>query len=406
MTESCIIFIISGMKNRVVFHIDMDAFFASIEQRDFPQYKGKPVIVGAKPGSRGVVSAASYEARSYGVHSAMPISEAFRRCPRGVFVTPRMDIYIQESRKIMQTLQTFSPYIEQISVDEAFIDMTGTKKLFGTPVNAAKLIKDKIFSETNLTSSIGIAPNKFLAKIGSDIDKPDGITCIPFEKAEIEKWLSPLEVRRIWGVGQKSNAVFERMGIKTIRDLQKLPFEFLHRRFGAQGITLFNLCRGIDNREIENESNVKSISREHTFNFDSSNRDEWKKMLFLLSQDVARRARHKNVKGRTIVLTYRKTDFSRHSRRITLQQSTNIAKLIYEYANSLLCQIKEPSIRLVGVGLTGLDDTTQIDLFEEELSSKDWEISEQTVDKIVSRFGKNIIVKGRQVVSRAKRTDL
>lgn len=384
----------------------MDAFFASIEQRDFPQYKGKPVIVGAKPGSRGVVSAASYEARSYGVHSAMPISEAFRRCPRGVFVTPRMDIYIQESSKIMQILQTFSPDIEQISVDEAFIDMTGTKKLFGTPVNAAKLIKDKIFSETNLTSSIGIAPNKFLAKIGSDIDKPDGITCIPFEKAEIEKWLSPLEVRRIWGVGQKSNAVFERMGIKTIRDLQKLPFEFLHRRFGALGITLFNLCRGIDNREIENESNVKSISREHTFNFDSSNRDDWKKMLFLLSQDVARRARHKNVKGRTIVLTYRKTDFSRHSRRITLQQSTNIAKLIYEYADSLLCQIKEPSIRLVGVGLTGLDETTQIDLFEEELPSKDWEISEQTIDKIVSRFGKNIIVKGRQVVSRAKRTDL
>lgn len=187
----------------------MDAFFASIEQRDFPQYKGKPVIVGAKPGSRGVVSAASYEARSYGVHSAMPISEAFRRCPRGVFVTPRMDIYIQESSKIMQILQTFSPDIEQISVDEAFIDMTGTKKLFGTPVNAAKLIKDKIFSETNLTSSIGIAPNKFLAKIGSDIDKPDGITCIPFEKAEIEKWLSPLEVRRIWGVGQKSNAVLK-----------------------------------------------------------------------------------------------------------------------------------------------------------------------------------------------------
>lgn len=390
------------MGKKVILHIDMDAFFASIEQRDFPSYRGKPVIVGAKPGNRGVVSTASYEARKFGVHSAMPINEAVRRCPKGIFVTPRMDVYVHESHEIMRILQTFSPAIEQISVDEAFVDMTGSEKLFGTPVNAANLIKNKIFAERQLTASVGIAPNKFLAKIGSDYNKPNGITCTPFKKTDIEKWLAPMEVRRIWGVGQKSNSILEGMGILTIGNLQQLTLEFLQSKFGAQGVTLFYLCRGIDEREIETVYHAKSISREHTFNVDSSDRNEWEKMLFILSQDVSRRARHGNVKGKTIVLTYRKTDFSRYSRRITLQQPINIAKLIYEHACALLRQVKEQSIRLIGVGLTGFDEIVQTSLFENETDTKDWEFSEQAIDKITSRFGENIIVKGREIVTGKK----
>ncbi len=189
---------------RVIFHVDMDAFYASIEQRENPSYRGKPVIVGAKPGKRGVVSTASYEARIFGIHSAMPINEAYSRCPGGIFVQPQMALYEQVSHEIFNLFEKFTPQVEPVSVDEAFLDMSGTEKLFGPMDQAAKMISDALKREQKLTGSIGVAPNKFLAKVASDCKKPDGITIVPFERDEVLKWLAPMRVDRIWGVGKKS----------------------------------------------------------------------------------------------------------------------------------------------------------------------------------------------------------
>lgn len=385
----------------------MDAFFTSIEQRDNPQYKGKPVIVGAQPGNRGVVSAASYEARKFGVHSAMPINEAYSRCPQGIFLPPRMDAYSEVSHCIMDIFNQFSPAIEQISVDEAFIDMTGTEKLFGSPLEAARQISEKIKKEQRLTASIGVAPNKFIAKIASDMNKPNGITITPFTPDEIVQWLAPLNVQKIWGVGKKSAAVLQSFGISYIKELQALSLDYLSERFGKHGISLYNLSRGIDERPVGNEDGIKSISREHTFNTDSRNKEEWKHTLFLLAQDVAKRARDHGVKGSTIVLTWRRPDFSRHSRRKPIPVPTNISKLIYEQVLELLDQIKEPVLRLIGVGITGLDDEFQMNLFSNQNGDETWEKSEQVLDSIKARFGPDIINKGLEIGLRkqSKRSD-
>jgi DNA polymerase IV len=382
---------------RIIFHIDMDAFFASIEQRDNPACRGKPVIVGAQPGKRGVVCAASYEARKSGVRSAMPISEAVRRCPGGVFVRPRMEVYERDSKKVMRILGSFSPVVEQVSIDEAFLDMTGTEKLLGSPVQAAKDIALRIKNGLAITASIGIAPNKFLAKIASDLNKPNGIAEAPFEAQAIIGWLAPMPVGRVWGIGKKTNAVLARMGVNTIGDLQKLPKEFLVERFGKQGEELHALSRGIDDRPVNEEGEAKSISREHTFNEDSPDREAWQRVLFSLAQDVARRARSAPVKGTTVVLIYRKTDFSKHTKRVRLACPTNVAKFIYEGARELLDKVNEKALRLIGVGLTGLDEQLQTDLFEKEPKTAALEVAEAAVDRIVQKYGDAVIGKGREM---------
>jgi DNA polymerase-4 len=392
------------MSPRTIFHLDMDAFFASIEQRDNPAFRGKPVIVGAKPGTRGVVSASSYEARKFGVRSAMPISEAVRRCPQGCFVFPRHNAYMRESEAVMDILDDFSPAIEQVSVDEAFLDMSGTEKLFGDPAQTARSMAGRIESELRLTASIGIAPNKFLAKIASDLDKPRGITLAPFDEAAIITWLAPMPAGRIWGIGKKTEAVLQGMGIATVGDLQKLTIENLVGRFGKQGEDLYALCRGIDERPVGEGEGVKSVSREHTFNVDSRDRDEWKRALFGLAQDVARRARRKGVKGSTVVLTYRRTDFSRHSKRTPLAYPTNVAKFIYEEALALLEKIPEKALRLIGVGITGLDAELQTNLFAEEQRVVALESAEAAMDKIAAKFGREVITKGREL-ERKKMSD-
>jgi nucleotidyltransferase/DNA polymerase involved in DNA repair len=386
---------------RIIFHVDMDAFFAAVEQRDNPQYRGKPLIVGAKPGNRGVVSTASYEARKFGIHSAMPINEAFSRCPQGIFITPRMEVYERVSGQIMRILEQFSPQIEQVSVDEAFIDMSGTEKLFGEPLNAAKQISQQIKKQQGLTASIGIASSKFVAKIASDINKPDGITCAPFEGEQLEKWLAPLPLRRMWGVGSRSEEIFNRCSVNTIGDMQKLSMDCLCKRFGKQGVAFYYLCRGIDNRQVEQGDSVKSISREHTFNVDCFDRQEWKKTLHRLSQDVARQARNNGVKASTVFLTYRRPDFSRHTKRKSLAEPTNLAKTIYDTVIGILEELDERCFRLIGVGITGLDQQIQLNLFAAPDSSDPLETCERTVDKINARFGSEVIKKGLEVPSQA-----
>jgi DNA polymerase IV len=343
------------------------------------------------------VSAASYEARKFGVRSAMPIGEAVRRCPNGVFVRPHMDTYERDSREVMNILEGFSPLIEQVSVDEAFLDMTGTGKLFGTPLQTAQRISGRITERLKLTASIGIAPNKFLAKIASDINKPRGITIAPFDAKKIEAWLAPMPVGRVWGIGKKTSQFLGEKGIVTINDLQGCAREFLVRLFGKNGDDLYALCRGQDSRPVSVGGEAKSVSREHTFNVDSPERESWKNVLFSLAQDVARRSRHMGIKGTTVVLTYRCSDFSRHSKRAPLACPTNMAKFIYETSLALLETVREPALRLIGVGLTGLDDEIQTDLFAGERSTVALEKAETTADRIAEKFGDNIIRKGREV---------
>lgn len=381
----------------IIFHVDMDAFFASVEQRDNPQYRGKPLIVGAKPGNRGVVSTASYEARKFGIHSAMPINEAFNKCPQGIFITPRMEVYERVSGQIMKIFEQFSPQIEKVSVDEAFIDMSGTEKLFGDPLNAAELISQQIKKQQGLTASIGIASSKFVAKIASDLNKPDGISCAPFDSEQLQKWLAPLALRRMWGVGSRSEEIFNRCSVNTIGDMQKLSMDYLCKRFGKQGVDFYYLCRGIDNRPVLQQDSVKSISREHTFNVDCFDRQEWKTTLHRLSQDVAWRARNIGVKANTVFLTYRKPDFSRHTRRKSLLEPTNLAKTIYDTVIGILEELDERCFRLIGVGITGLDQQIQLNLFAAPDSSDLLETCERAVDKINARFGSEVIKKGLEL---------
>jgi DNA polymerase-4 len=344
-----------------------------------------------------VVSAASYEARKFGVRSAMPISEAVRRCPGGIFVRPRMEAYECASQEVMRILESFSPVVEQVSIDEAFLDMTGTEKLLGTPLQAAKKIAVRIQKELAITASIGIAPNKFLAKIASDLNKPNGIAEAPFEEKAIIDWLAPMPAGRVWGIGKKTNAVLARMGINTIGDLQKLSHEVLAGRFGKQGEDLYALARGSDDRPVAEEGEARSISREHTFNVDSHDREEWKRVLFSLAQDVARRARSADIKGSTVVLIYRKTDFSKHTKRKPLAYPTNVAKFIYEGAIGLLDEVHEKILRLIGVGLTGLGSEEQTDLFEHEPQTAALEVAEAAVDRITQKYGDEVIGKGREM---------
>ena len=384
--------------SRIILHIDMDAFFTSVEQRDNPIYKGKPVVVGALPGNRGVVSAASYEARKFGIHSAMPISEAFKRCPSAVYLTPRMDAYSEESGLIMNILSSFSPMIEQVSVDEAFIDITGSEKLFGTPQDVATKISRAIKTQRNLTASIGIAPNKFLAKIASDLNKPDGISPVPFEPERIIEWLAPMKVGKIWGVGKKTEEVLRRLNIGTIGDLQKLSKDFLSDFFGTYGGALYEFARGIDSRSVENRESAKSISRETTFGTDTRDRVLLKKSLLVLSQDVARQARKAQLSGKTIILIYRGTDFAKHSRRTTLFEGTSSANALYAVVSKKLEELPfDMDFRLIGVGLAGFQETIQMDLFAATKPSSAWENSEKAIDKLADRFGSGIIVRGSEL---------
>jgi nucleotidyltransferase/DNA polymerase involved in DNA repair len=382
--------------SRVILHLDMDAFFASIEQRDNPAFRGKPVIVGAKPGNRGVVCAASYEARVFGVHSAQPINQAYADCPQGIFVTPRMRVYAEESREIMALIGSFSPVVEQLSIDEAFVDITGTRRLWGAPHETAAAMQKLIYDKRRLTVSVGVAPNKFLAKIASDMNKPNGITLTPFGETEIAAWLGKLSVGKLIGVGKKTQELFFAHGVRTIGDAQKMSREHLLAAFGKHGEDIFSLCRGIDTREVVPSGDRQSVSREHTFNEDEAGEIVWKKTLLTLSRDVALRLRTEGQRGTTVVLIYRGRDFTKHTRRKTLFEPTATVKTIYGEAVNLLAQagLEGKLLRLIGVGVTGLVDDIQTSMFHD---AQAWEASERAMDALSKKFGKHIIVRGAEL---------
>jgi len=382
--------------SKIFLHLDMDAFFAAIEQLDHTEYRGKPVVVGADPQGgkgRGVVSTCSYEARKFGIRSAMPISQAYKRCPHAVYVRPRGKRYAQMSRKIMAILSSFSPDIEQISIDEAFLDISSTYKFYGSPEKTAMAMKKRIFDETGLTCSVGVAPSKFVAKIASDLKKPDGLVVV--EEGSVRAFLAPLDISRLWGVGPKTLPLLQNLGIRTIGDLAQFSQEKLVQHFGRAGLHFWYLANGIDRRGIETASSHKSISKETTFSQDVDDEAELLKTLNYLCDGLAREMRKKGYRGRTITVKIRLQDFSTFTRSRTFSLATNSSHEIREHATNIFQRFDRQGkkVRLLGISLSHLEaQSSQLDLFETMNDDKKGKI-DAIMDEVKEKFGEKSITR-------------
>jgi nucleotidyltransferase/DNA polymerase involved in DNA repair len=374
-----------------IIHIDMDCFFAAVEVKDNPDLAGKPVIVGALPGTRGVVSAASYEARKYGVHSAMPISKAYRLCPGGVYLPPNGTRYVEESARIMAIFREFTPLVEPLSLDEAFLDVAGSHRLFGPSEEIGRAIKRRIRTETGLVASVGIAPTKFVAKIASDLRKPDGFVVV--REDEVREFLRPLDIRKIWGVGPKTASRLERRGLRTIGDIADVPAMELERMFGRHGLHLHSLANGIDGRPVIPTVERKQVSNEHTFDVDIADRAEVERALLALCDKVAGRLLAKGLSGRTVTLKLRDETFRTLSRARSLDHAVSASADIYRIARDLFRaeDLGGLKVRLIGVGVTGFDDAGQLSMFDTPDNAPG------RVDRVMAdirkRFGKDAITR-------------
>ncbi|MFC1825663.1 DNA polymerase IV, partial [Thermodesulfobacteriota bacterium] len=340
-------------RRRTIIHFDMDAFYPSVEVLDNPQLKGKPVIVGGTS-RRGVVSSASYEARKFGVHSAQPIVTAMRLCPTGIFLPVRMSRYKDVSREIFKIFHSFSPLVEPLSIDEAFLDVTGSGRLFGQPKAMAAHIKQAVQKKIGLTVSAGVAPSKFTAKIASDLEKPDGLTVVPHDR--VREFLDPLPIEKMWGVGKATRKVLKRLNIHTFSDLRQTQVEVLEKRLGKHGLQMHLLSMGIDERDVVPEREAKSIGHEQTFLEDVIHLEEARRELLKLANRVARRMRAHGVSGQTITLKVKYSDFVQITRSQTLPESTDDGTEIYQTVCRLLEKTsagKRP-VRLLGVSVSQL----------------------------------------------------
>jgi DNA polymerase-4 len=385
-------------KTRAIIHLDMDAFYPSVELLDNPDLKGKPVIVGGSR-ERGVVSSASYEAREYGVHSAQPMAKAMRLCPHGIFLPGRMSRYQQVSEQVFEIFHRFTPLLEPLSIDEAFLDVTGSARLFGDPETIARKIKETVFRETGLTVSAGIAPSKFVAKIASDMEKPDGLTVVTEER--VREFLDPLPVSKMWGVGKVTQEELAKLKIRTFRDLSRTPVEVLETRFGKYGAKMHQLSMGIDERAVEPEHDAKSIGHEETFSEDMIDADLARKELLALANKVARRMRQDWLQGRTVTLKVKYSDFTLITRSATLPKPTDDATEIYSNVCSLLRKtaVGKRPVRLLGISLSQFVSTEmegQLSLFLENRASKKRELN-TALDSICEKFGDKAIRPGTLV---------
>ena len=375
-----------------IIHVDMDCFFAAVEVKDNPDLAGKPVIVGALPGTRGVVAACSYEAREYGIHSAMPISQAYKRCPHGIYLRPNGTRYTEESHKIMAIFSRFTPLVEPISLDEAFLDVSGSHRLLGTSAQIGRDIKQCIREETGLVASVGIAPSKFVAKIASDLGKPDGYVLV--DDDEVADFLRPLDARKIWGVGKATWKKLERYNLKTIGDIADFPAAEMERIFGPKsGRHLHDLALGIDSRSVNPVTERKQVSNEHTFNSDTGDMKEVERVLLALSDKVAGRLHKKGLKGRTVTLKLRDETFKTITRSRTVNSPIMSCEDIYREAREMLSVIDlgDLKVRLIGVGVSGFEPVGQISLFE-TLPPRNDRVENVMAD-IRERFGKNAIIR-------------
>jgi DNA polymerase-4 len=399
-----------------ILHVDMDAFFVAVEVRRDPSLRGKPVVVGGT-GDRGVVAAASYEARAYGIHSAMPSTRARRLCPHALFLPGRHDRYSEVSGRVMAILRSYTPLVEPLSLDEAFLDVTGARRLWGSGPEVATQIRGRILDEEELTCSVGVAPTKFLAKLASEAAKPvasldgvrpgQGVVVIPFG-GELD-FLHPLPVRALWGVGPKTHERLDRLGIATVGDLAALPLDTLVSAVGdASGRHLHQLANGIDERAVVPDQGVKSIGHEETFARDLHDHDELGRELVRLADGVGRRLRSADLAGRTVVLKVRFGDFTTITRSVTLPDPVDSGRAIAQAADELLHTLDvSMGVRLLGVSTSGLvaGGNQQLTLDE----PADWSEADRAMDRIRERFGDDAIapagVLGQQGIRTKRRGD-
>jgi len=380
----------------MILHIDMDAFYASVEERDRPELKGKPVIVGGSPKKRGVVAAANYVARKFGVHSAMPSVTAHRLCPHAVFLPSRIDYYAEVSQEIRDIFHRFTPLVEPLSLDEAFLDVTGSEGLFGPAVSIGHQIKAAILNEVRLVASVGVAPNKFLAKIASDLEKPDGFVVVDSER--VQDFLDPLPVTRLWGVGRQGSKVLERLRVHAIGQLRQLPVEVLQDHFGSQGEHLWQLAHGIDDRRVVPDREAKSISHETTFATDIDDAEVLRSWMLELTEQVARRLRRHQLRGRTVQIKVRFADFRTITRSQTLTEPTNSTDELWQVASELLTTrmpVERQPVRLLGMGVSDLHrgGKVQGNLFDNEDRERESRIDE-VGDQVRDRFGSQALRRG------------
>lgn len=390
---------------RAILHVDMDQFFAAIAVLDDPSLKGKPVLVGGT-GPRGVLSTASYEARKYGCRSAMPTAVALRLCPHAIVVKVPGARIREVSRKLFEILDQVSPLVQPLSCDEAFIDATGSQRLLGPPEVIARLIKDQIKAELKLTASVGVAPNKFLAKLASDMDKPDGLTVIP--PGSIEETIAPLPVGRVWGVGPAAEEKLHRHHLRTVGDLQRQTLEQLTRRLGQEfGGHLYRLCHGIDDRPVVPEREAKSVGHEQTFREDLEDADHVRAIMLNQCEDVARRLRINHQFARGVTVKIRFGDFQTITRSATLDTPTDLTDDLYPAAKALFDKWADASfqpVRLIGVAAGPLThEPAQTELFTDPQREQQRKV-EHTLDQIKDKFGKRSVHRGQVPEQDTERT--
>lgn len=375
-----------------ILHVDLDAFFAAVEQHDRPELQGKPVIVGGGgPNDRGVVSAASYEARRFGVRSAMPLRTAAALCPDGIFVPVNGKRYAAVSRQVMTVLRRFTPRIEQVSIDEAFMDVSGTSGLFGTGPEIAAQIKTAIREETALTASVGVAGNRLVAKIASDLRKPDGLVVVPI--GDEAAFLAPLAIERLWGVGPSTRRALSDYGVRTIGDLAALPDDLLRRRFGRHGPELAARARGVGETEVGGHEAAKSVSQEHTFDVDTADWQVVERTLLALSEGVAGRLRADGLRCATVTVKIRDSDFVTITRQRKLPDATDATHLIWQTAVDLTRrEVHGMRVRLLGVGASGLADRQQLVLFDTDDRERK---ATAAIDSIRHKYGPRAIRRAR-----------
>ena len=387
---------------RWILHVDMDAFYASVEQRDHPEYRGKPLIVGGI-GRRGVVATASYEARKFGVHSALPMETARRRCPQGIFIAGDHEKYAAVSAQIMAILHDFSPLVEPLSLDEAFLDLSGMELLFDSPVSIAKEIKRRVFDELQLTISAGLAPNKFLAKMASDLQKPNGLVIV--EHGSEQDFLQGLPIEKLWGVGEVTAKSLRASGIFTIGQLAQLPESALKPFFGQASNVVYHLVRGEDDRPVIPQHEAKSIGAEETFPLNLTDTDDMRTMLTALADRVGSRLRQEKLAAWTITLKLRYGNFQTVTRQRKLANPTQADEIIYRTAWELLVQQPNLSagIRLLGVSASHFEpaDRSTVSLFDDR-EEKGRHIS-SVMDRMREKFGPAALVPGRLATMKNQR---
>jgi DNA polymerase-4 len=384
---------VSTAPERTILHVDLDAFFASVEQRDHPELRGRPVVVGiGGTNDRGVVSAASYEARTFGVHSAMPIRTAKRLCPDCVFVPVDGATYQRVSREVMAVLRRFTPLVEPVSIDEAFLDVTASRRLFGDGPTIARTIKDAIRAELGLTASVGVATTKLVAKIGSDLRKPDGLVVVP-PGTEAE-FLAPLPISRLWGVGPQTAAVLRDFGIATIGDLAAMDRAALVRRLGRHGASLVDRAHGVDADPVDDPESAKSIGHEHTFDVDTADPEVLERTLLAMSEGVSGRLRAAGVKAATVTVKVRDSSFRTVTRQRTLPEPTDMTEPIWRAALELARpEMRGKRIRLVGVTASGIGEREQLGFFEPDDPRR--RRATEAADELRRRFGPRAVTRAR-----------